>query len=114
MTRSRHEQSSLLAEPPKEGSERHLVEHKNGEVLAWHLYSNGQWGEFDNARMKKNGYLGVRTPFDEEAERVEFEAWFKGCDFSRDKDDQSLYANLCIQELFDTWLAAKRHERGIN
>lgn len=97
---------------------RYLVEKSNGEVDFATLCDNGTWqgAVYLNAFVRdlsKMGYLGVRKPFDEEAERVEFEAVFGpiGLDLTRHKN--GVYIHEATWAAHKGWLAAKRHERGL-
>jgi hypothetical protein len=82
-----------------------------------HLRRDGQWFVTGSPMgvttdyLNQSGYVGVRTPFSEEDERVEFEKSFYGCDFTR--DESGLYRHKTVQGFFVAWIAAKRHERGI-
>lgn len=93
---------------------RYLLEKSSGEVHFSTLCENGTWqGDcYLNAFVRdltKKGYLGVRTPFSEEAERAAFEAVFpvpsdeEWWDGGREK----------YRLRWDAWLAAVRHERGL-
>lgn len=88
----------------------YLVEHQNGEMLLMHLGSDGSWSSADLFRhvttdsLAQNGYLGVRTTFSEEAERAVFLSYMK---FPVD------VLPVMVNALFQIWLAAKRHERGL-
>lgn len=101
---------------PGDRNTTYLVEHQDGEMRLMHLDSDGSWrcvGLFRGATtdsLVQNGYLGVRTPFDEEAERAAFEAHFNGFDFSR--DNAGRYCNKYTGATWQGWLAAKRQERG--
>jgi hypothetical protein len=104
---------------PDEPHKTHFLCHKDG---GRHVFSLDQWGywydpqgdpsiRIPTSAMIDSGYLGVRTPFSEEDERVEFEKSFYGCDFTR--DESGLYRHKTVQGFFVAWLAAKRHERGV-
>lgn len=102
--------------PAKDHSWAYLVEHREGEICLMHLRSDGQWfvvgetGSVTTDQLHDNGYLGVRTPFSEEAERVEFEKVYGPRDRLAEKDrhDKTAWDYLLLG-----WLAAKRRERGI-
>lgn len=91
----------------------YLLEMRSGTVVLATLYSDtGMWyGERKSEDMHLDGYLGVRTPFSEESERAAFEEHFKGCDFER--FDTGNYVNPLVSAMWQGWLAAKRHERGL-
>jgi len=103
-------------EPPQESSDAHLVEHKNGEVERLFLDKDGEWANEgaswwrSTESMVALGYLGVRTPFSAEAERVEFEAVFGPYDKN---DECDLHGRTAWDHALSGWLAAKRHERGL-
>lgn len=92
----------------------YLLEMRSGTVVLATLYSDtGMWyGERKSEDMHLDGYLGVRTPFSEEAERAAFEEHFKGkMYFDRDEDGE--YVDWHTGFAWLGWLEAKRHERGL-
>lgn len=107
-------------EPPKKNPVVHFVEHESGVICRGTLFSNGTWnvGVFIGdtvERMERNGYLGVRTPFSEEAERAAFEAAYKEmCPSLRQPIwIEGMYDKSYHQTAFKLWLAAVRHEKGL-
>lgn len=104
--------SHYWPEPPKDGSETYLVQHNNGEVHRLFLDSDGEWSgdrfwECSREALIRDGWLGVRTPFSEEAERAAFELCFKDADLRR-HDPGGQYVNQLVSQTWVGWLERAR------
>lgn len=99
-------------EPPT-SSTQYLVEHEHGEIHRLTLDIDNEWSGdrfrgLSRGKLILCGYLGVRTPFSEESERVEFEAVFGKLGGQETKSRVAEYSYL-----LEGWLARARHEKGI-